>query len=251
VIADLLQNIRSTSQELPHGSRQAFNQSIEILQNIFFPWITTPKGGYPSFSSLLDSFQGEAGIVISTGKGGARWAIHQIVTLRQVLNSTLPIELFYAGDGDLPVQYRHFIQDIQSRFPDSGSITTIDITERFPDPDNILGLPQGGWATRAFAVLASSFKTVILTDADTVFLQDPRILLQEPSFREYGSVFWHDRLLAPAAAETYAWVDDLLESAKAKNLDRVRNSGWFRRQTYYEMERYAYLTLKANIVVQW
>ena len=120
---------------------------------------------------MTSSYTQDAGIVINTGKQGSfRWAVRQIVTLRGVLNCTLPIEVFYGGDDDLPEPYRNFLYLIESAFPDSGTITSVDVTQKFRDPDGMLGLP-GGWAMRAFAILASSSKTVILADADTVFLQ--------------------------------------------------------------------------------
>ena len=91
---------------------------------------------------------------------------------------------------------------------------------------------------RPFAMLASSFKQVILADADTVFVMDPRVLLDEESYKKYGSVFWHDRRLAPAPEETYKWADELLETAKAKDLENIKKEGWFLHETFYEMERY-------------
>lgn len=243
VLGDLLriyERISPSTRELQQ-ERTAFQQTIETLQQTLYPWITKPKDGnatYASFFNLIDSFQQDAGIVISAGKdGGFRWAIHQIATIRAVLNSTLPIELFYGGDSDLPPTYQEFIESINDAFPDAEPIRAIDITQKFPDPDGILDLP-GGWAMRPFAMLASSFKRVILADADTIFLQDPRVLLYEPTFEEYGAVFWHDRLLAPASEETYKWADEILEIAKAKNLDKQQDQGWFRHQTFYELERY-------------
>lgn len=223
--------------------RAAFRQTIEALQQSLYPWITAAKGGrrsYISFFDLIDSYDQEAGIVIAVGKnGGFRWAVHQIVTLRAVLRSTLPIEVFYAGDDDLPKEYREFIDEIQSTYAGYGTVTIIDINHRFLDPDETLGLP-GGWAMRPFALLASSFKHVILSDADTIFLRDPRVLLHEPTFQQYGSIFWHDRILDPAKEEIYNWADEILAKAKAKNLDKVKeeNAGWFSRQTWYELERY-------------
>ena len=91
---------------------------------------------------------------------------------------------------------------------------------------------------RPFAILASSFKKVILADADTIFLQDPQKILDEVNFQEFGSIFWHDRILSPASEETYKWADELLETAKAKNRDKLQADGWFNRKTFYEMERY-------------
>ena len=220
--------------------KASFKDTIETLQETLYPWITTPKDGsqtYRSFFDLTNSYTQDAGIVISTGKDGFRWTVHQVVTLRGVLNSTLPIEIFYGGDDDLPEPYRDFLYLIESVLPDSGSITTVDITEKFPDPDGLLDLPAK-WATRPFAILASSFKTVILSDADTIFLQDPQTILDEVSFQEFGSIFWHDRILNPASEATYKWADELLETAKARNLDKSEADGWFNKQTYYEMERY-------------
>ena len=242
VLRDLLriyEKIPSTSRE-SQQEQAAFRHTIEAMQQVLYPWITQAKDGnrtYNSFFDLIDSYKQDAGIVISTGKnGGFRWAVHQIVTLRAVLNSTLPIEVFYGGEDDLPQKYRNFINALSVAFPGSGSISTVDITKKFPDPDGILGLP-GGWAMRPYAILASSFKTAILADADTIFVQDPRVLLDEVTFKEYGSIFWHDRALMPASDETYKWADELLEAAKAKHMDKVTSEGWFQHLTFYEMER--------------
>jgi len=241
ILYQLLRLYDSTVRNETFGQEaEAFANSIERMQQILYPWITKPKAGYQyydSFLNLTNSYTEEVGIVISTGKnGGFRWAVHQIVVLRAIMKCTLPIEVFYGGDEDLPEQYRTFINSLASTFSGLGSIATIDITNRFPDPDDVLGFP-GGWAMRPFAALASSFQTVILTDADTMFLLDPSVVVNEATLKEVGSIFWHDRLLAPAPDETYTWVDELLESAKGKYLDRVRDSGWFRHQTFYEMER--------------
>ena len=70
------------------------------------------------------------------------------------------------------MKYRQKIEDLSRRSSAGGDIRTIDLTSIFPDPDGVIGLP-GRWASRPFAILASSFKAVILSDADTVFLQDP------------------------------------------------------------------------------
>jgi alpha 1,3-mannosyltransferase len=242
VLKDLLrihERISPITREL-QLEKESFQDTIEALQQTLYPWITQPTDGnrtYTTFFELIDSFTEDAGIVITTGVGGFRWTVHQIVTLRVVLNSTLPIEVFYGGDDDLPEPYRDFLHLIESSFPNPGTIKTIDITEKFPDPDEMLGLP-GGWAMRPFAMLASSFKTVILTDADSIFLQDPRKMLDEANFQEFGSVFWHDRILSPASEETYKWADELLEVAKAKHLDKSKAEGWFGKKTFYEMERY-------------
>ena len=242
VMNDLLRTYEQMSSSVREmeDERTAIQEIVESLQQVLYPWITETKIESPEYSTFFDligSYDQGVGIVISTGRGGFRWAVHQVVTLRAVLNSTLPIEIFYGGDDDLPERYRDFFQFIQSLFPDSGAITTIDIRRKFPDSHGTLGLP-GGWAMRPYATLASSFKTVILADADTIFLRDPRILLDEPAFNEYGSIFWHDRILGTAPEDAYIWVDELLHFAKAKGLEKLQEQAWFQRKVYHEMERY-------------
>jgi Mannosyltransferase putative len=225
----------------PFNERAAFRQAIDDLQVMLYPWITKSKDGKRSYTSIFDlekSYRDDVGIVISTGKNGFRWAVHQIVTLRAIVNSTLPIEIFYGGDDDLPENYRNYLHSLEKDFPHMGSITTVDIKKKFPDPDGILGLP-GGWAMRPYSILASSFRKSILSDADTIFIQDPRRLVDEPAFKKYGSLFWHDRLLAPAAAANYKWSETLMEDVDVKNMQEIKkeSSGWFDHRTFYEMER--------------
>lgn len=55
----------------------------------------------------------------------------QIVVLRVILQCSLPIEVFYGGDKDLPEQNRYFINSLPSSFPSLGSISTINIKKRF------------------------------------------------------------------------------------------------------------------------
>jgi len=79
--------------------RIAVRDSVDTLQKILFPWMTDHKIGEPgvdSIFSLMESYRQDAGIVITTGKGGFRWTVHQVSTLRNVLNCKLPIEMYPA-----------------------------------------------------------------------------------------------------------------------------------------------------------
>ena len=78
--------------------RIAVRDSVNTLQKILFPWMTDHKIGEPgvdSVFSLMESFRQDAGIVITTGKAGFRWTVHQVSTLRNVLNCKLPIEMYH------------------------------------------------------------------------------------------------------------------------------------------------------------
>lgn len=105
-------------------------------------------------------------------------------------------------------------------------------------------------------MLASSFRRVILVDADTVFIKDPRLLLNEPNFREHGSVFWHDRMQNTRRPDDdYEYTEELLELAKARYLDKIKTTldgEWFKRHTVDEQERYKPpMNIIMLITVEW
>jgi hypothetical protein len=76
--------------------RIALKDAINEMQAILFPWMTAQNQnnvGVSSMFDLKDTYRTDAGIVITTGKRGFRWTVHQITTLRNVLNCNLPIEV--------------------------------------------------------------------------------------------------------------------------------------------------------------
>ena len=54
-----------------------------------------------------------------------------------------------------------------------------------------------GWAAKPMAMLLSSFREVILIDADVLFFADPSTLLSDPEYLRSGALFFRDRLFAP------------------------------------------------------
>jgi alpha 1,3-mannosyltransferase len=142
---------------------------------------------------------GSKGIVITTGQKRFRFACHLIRNLRDVLGSTLPIQVAYAGEHDLPENYREYLK---SMGPD---ITTFDVTSVFDDLT--LKLANGGWAIKSFAVLGSTFEQAILLDADAIFLQKAETIFDNhPGYRETGTLLFHDRLLWQGAfKERHEW----------------------------------------------
>jgi hypothetical protein len=49
-----------------------------------------------------------------------------------------------------------------------------------------------GWELKAYAILHSRFREVLLLDADNVAVTDPEYLFQTPEFRRTGAIFWPD-----------------------------------------------------------
>lgn len=136
-------------------------QPFHSLRRKFFSWwLPSPDMAYLPWERHN---RVKTGIVLTVGKGNFVLAAHCIQTLRTVVNSTLPIEVFYAGDDDLPEAKREEIK--------APLLETIDVLDQFNE--TIVGLRNGGYAMKPFAALASSFERVVLIDADTIFMQRP------------------------------------------------------------------------------
>lgn len=49
-----------------------------------------------------------------------------------------------------------------------------------------------GWESKAYAIQNSPYEEVLFLDADNVPVQNPEKLFEEPSYRNYGAIFWPD-----------------------------------------------------------
>lgn len=151
----------------------------------------------------------ETGIVLCVGVKDFVLAVHNIQVLRNVLGSTLPIEIFYAGDGDLPEEKR---KEFEALGP---NIQTRNILNDFDDGIAGIGeiLTGNGFVMKPFALLASRFERVILLDADIIFLQRPDASFDEDiHLKKTGTLFYHDRAVTESAntgwTDTLAWIKE-------------------------------------------
>ncbi|KAF9431179.1 hypothetical protein BGZ94_007630 [Podila epigama] len=135
--------------------------------------------------SLQESFAGK-GIVICAGNNQLAYAATTIVVLRQVLKTTLPIQVFYNSQFDLDPIAQQYL----------GNITTdlefVDVTEVLDHFQLLLE----GWAIKPFALLASRFEEAILIDADAFFVRNPEELFEDPGYQATGTLFFYDRTFA-------------------------------------------------------
>ncbi|KAJ3297891.1 hypothetical protein HDU79_001648 [Rhizoclosmatium sp. JEL0117] len=173
-------------------SNEEFTAELERLvadlSKTLYPWMS------PTFKSIKDiqtHFQTipkgkpQEGIIFTTGKWHFELTVHAIMTLRKVLNCSLPIEVHYGGPSDLtPQMIKAF-----NALPNTVAIDTV--TNYFTSETKKFG----GWSLKPFALLASSFASVIFIDADALFFQDPHTLLHSATFAKHGQVFFHDRSL--------------------------------------------------------
>lgn len=154
-----------------------------------FPFIRNPLS-HPEmpFQALRNRYKkGSKGIVISLGKRDFQYACHLIRGIRRGLGSTLPIQIAYAGDGDLPLEYRENIMSL------GNDIETLDLLSLIDD--TTMDLAHGRFAIKPVAMLLSSFEQVMVIDADAVFLQPPEVLFENKGYQETGTYFFHDRLM--------------------------------------------------------
>ncbi|KAG6360987.1 hypothetical protein INS49_009206 [Diaporthe citri] len=172
--------------------------ATEAVTASAFPFLVNNSTSTTPLADLSQRFTVPRGIVIPTGNKTFRFACHLIVGLRRVFKTTLPIQVVYAGNTDLPEEKRDALESLATFRTESGEVehgddSFLDATEVFDDAT--LKLAYGGWAIKAFAALASKFTEVILLDADAVFFQDPISLLQQKDYQKHGALFFHDRLL--------------------------------------------------------
>jgi hypothetical protein len=136
-------------------------------------------------------------------------AVHTIRVMR-LLNCSLPVEVFYLGDGDLDSNSITFLNSMPN-------VTAINIEDIF---DNTL-LKLRGWDIKPFAILGSSFQEAILMDADVVMMQSPEIMFDFTEYIECGALFFADRLLRVTKRNYKPWFDEIVPHPHSEAL---RNS---------------------------
>lgn len=185
---DILRHIRD-SQDISlftSGSRveamrqyETYRSFLSNMSSTLFPWTN------PYFSDHMTlhghMYNAGRGIVISGSDSQAPYIKTAISSFR-AMGCTLPVEVMYLGDHDLSEDARTELEAI----PD---VITRDIKKMVNDQ----GWELEGWAGKAFAAFLSSFREVILLDADVLFFNDPALMFEEPGYLETGALFFTDR----------------------------------------------------------
>ncbi|KAJ9160818.1 Glycosyltransferase family 71 protein [Coniochaeta hoffmannii] len=182
---------------------------LEQAAASLFPFLKNQPRNSTSQTPLSDLrssiVPGSQAVVIPTGDRTIRYAAHLIAQLRQILDSTLPIQIVYAGDADLSPANREHLAAIP--LASGPPLEFLDIYTVFDDATLLFtSSASGGWAVKPFAALGSRYEKVIVLDADAVFLQRPEALLSHPAFLRTGALLFHDRLLwQHAFADRHEW----------------------------------------------
>lgn len=212
----------SWGSELRDDEKGMLTVAIEKTAASLFPFLSPPptkQGAKTPLGDLQRSFtKGSRGIVVSAGGSDLqiRFAGHLISTVREVFGCSLPIEVAYAGDADLPKHRRDALLSLDK----TNNTSFLDVWSVFDDATLHLGK---GWAIKAFAALASRFEHVIVLDADAVFLQSPEVLFQQRAYVDNGAYLFHDRLLWQHSFQDRHdwWKDQIKEPSPAMNKSLV------------------------------
>lgn len=140
-------------------------------------------------------FEGR-GIVIT---GGGKYFVSAYITIRVIrhIGCTLPIELWHL-DGEMDDEMIGMVAE------HNGSCH--NASELARGTNYFLDHWWKGWQLKAFALLHSSFREVLMLDADSYPTKDPSFVFEWTPYKETGSIIWPDvgdsaRLFPPLAAK--------------------------------------------------
>ncbi|KAG0243077.1 hypothetical protein BGW41_002939 [Actinomortierella wolfii] len=189
------------------------------IEQVTYPWITSK---YPTSFHLRQTFQpGSKGIVMCVGNYHVIYARTAVRILREVVKTTLPIEIYYSGENDLAVEHRQWFEKFEN-------VKTIDILTKI---DNTIPKMEG-WAIKPFAILMSSFEEVLSMDSDASFLEDPRILFDDAGYKETGTLYFYDRTIFPGVTGPRDWMRAFLPTMS----NHPEKTRWFKLKSAHEQE---------------
>ncbi|KAI9318129.1 mannosyltransferase putative-domain-containing protein [Dichotomocladium elegans] len=188
------------------------------LENVLYPWL---RPYYDNAFHLTNVTSGR-GIVMCVGNGHFQYAATAIRTIRQVLRSDLPIEVFYIREGDLSPARRQYLE---SEFT---NLQTVAVVDRIND----FYTRFSGWSLKSYAILASSFTEVILMDADVYFFQKPDVLFDDAGYHRTGTLFFYDRTLFPGWETGRRWLSSFLPTMSSF----VGRTRWWHLKSAHEQE---------------
>jgi hypothetical protein len=126
--------------------------------------------------------------------GGVRYLTCAWVCVQRLraLGCRLPIELWHLGAAEIDQNMRGILEPLGVRCRDA-------LRWRRRHPVRRLG----GWELKAYALVHSDFREVLLLDADNVPVLDPTFLFESALYQSTGALFWPDYAGHPGAAPVW------------------------------------------------
>ncbi|KAG8986231.1 hypothetical protein FRB90_004145, partial [Tulasnella sp. 427] len=211
---------------LTEKAREMQEEQDELFAKLF-PYVSKSKKARRTLAELQKGFTHPKGIVIPCGNDQFQMAIHIISTLKHVHKTPLPIHVVYASPGDLDIPKRAAFRSI------SPDVEAVDILHFFDEEE--VGLENGGWAIKVFAILSAPFKEVIILDADAIFLQKPEVLFEFPGYKETGTLYFRDREIFPGEGDVHRWWKRQMEG-RTPSEEMMKSKFWLTAGSREEME---------------
>lgn len=218
---DILRHIRDSKDlsSFTSGSRveairqyEMYRSFLSNMSAILFPWTS------PYFSDHMTlhghMYNAGRGIVISGSNSQAQYVKTAITSFR-AMGCTLPVEIMYLGEDDMS-------EDTRTELETLPNVITRDIKKMVNDQ----GWEIKGWAAKAHAAFMSSFREVILLDADVLFFDNPELLFSEPGYVDTGALFFSDRTIFPQDKRTF-----LRKILPRPISSKVRENRWWKGET--------------------
>ena len=167
-----------------------------------------------------DHFEGR-GIVIT---GGGKYFVSAYITIRVIrhVGCKLPIELWYL-DGEMDDEMVNMVAEY--------GVTCHNASELARGTGYFLEHWWKGWQLKAFALLHSSFREVLMLDADSYPVRDPSFVFDWPEYLNTGAIIWPDigssaRLFPPLAARVLGVPQFTEASAESGQLVFNKEQTW-------------------------
>lgn len=189
----------------------------EKLERTLFPWI------HPHWKSVFEINKRTSGrgIVMCVGNGQFHHAMVTIQSIRNILKSNMPIEIFYIADYDLSEDRRAYFES----FPNVSTHALVDTINNYYTQ-------FGGWDLKPYAMLASSFTEVLLMDADVYFFKKPETFFKDEGYKHTGALFFLDRTLFNHYEGGRRWLKSFLPTYSSY----VEEARWWKTTSAHEQE---------------
>ena len=134
------------------------------------------------------------GIVICAGGISYLTCAWVCINMLRRLGCTLPVQLWHLGKQEIDETMKALLRPLN-----------VECIDAFQVQKNFPARILHGWELKAYAILHSSFREVLLLDADNVPVVDPEFLFDTPQFRAAGAIFWPDYSSAKTEKSKIIW----------------------------------------------
>src|SRR5271156_1137816 len=124
ILYNLLTTRETLAPTMSSDQKERIDNCTEKFMYSLFPFLSHHGSPLTTFFDTHPAPSNSSnlrGIVIPVNTKMFRFACHLVSTLRHIVSSTLPIEIFYVGDQDLPREHREFLVSL------GDGIETVDI----------------------------------------------------------------------------------------------------------------------------